>query len=136
MSPPCTGSSALSAQFAVCGTAPPIRVSSITSASLRRRDSVWSSLSEPAPVNGTMQDCWALRQSLTRARILYALGTRYLCVRDPASVVGVSESAVSHQLRLLRDRRVVTGRRSGNVIYYSVDDQHVAALIREAEYHA
>ena len=72
----------------------------------------------------------------TRARILYALGTRSLCVGDLASVVGVSESAVSHQLRLLRDRRVVTGRRAGNIIYYSVDDQHVAALIREAEYHA
>ncbi len=72
----------------------------------------------------------------TRARILYALGKRSLCVRDIAACVGVSESAVSHQLRLLRDRRVVKPRRQGNVIYYSVDDQHVAALIREAEYHA
>jgi DNA-binding transcriptional ArsR family regulator len=72
----------------------------------------------------------------TRARIVYALGTGPLCVRDLAIVVGVSESAVSHQLRLLKDRRVVKPRRAGNVIYYSVDDQHVAALIREAEYHA
>jgi ArsR family transcriptional regulator len=72
----------------------------------------------------------------TRARILYALGTGALCVRDLAIVTGVSESAVSHQLRLLRDRRVVKPQRSGTTIYYSVDDQHVAALIREAEYHA
>jgi ArsR family transcriptional regulator len=72
----------------------------------------------------------------TRARILYALGTGSLCVRDLAYLAGVSESAVSHQLRFLRDRRVVKPRRQGNVIYYSVDDQHVAALIREAEYHA
>jgi DNA-binding transcriptional ArsR family regulator len=57
-------------------------------------------------------------------------------VRDLAVVAGVSESAVSHQLRLLRDRRVVKPRRDGNVVYYSVDDQHIAALIREAEYHA
>lgn len=72
----------------------------------------------------------------TRARILYALGRGSLCVRDLAIVVGVSESAVSHQLRLLRDRRVVTTRREGTTMYYSVDDQHIAALIREAEYHA
>jgi DNA-binding transcriptional ArsR family regulator len=72
----------------------------------------------------------------TRARILYALGTGALCVRDLAIVVGVSESAVSHQLRTLRDRRVVKPRRDGNIMYYSVDDQHVAALIREAEFHA
>ena len=72
----------------------------------------------------------------TRVRILYALGRGPLCVRDLAVVADVSESAVSHQLRLLRDRRVVKPRRDGNVIYYSVDDQHIAALIREAEYHA
>lgn len=72
----------------------------------------------------------------TRARILYALGTGPLCVRDLAILVGVSESAVSHQLRTLRDRRVVKPRRDGNIIYYAVDDQHIAALIREAEYHA
>jgi ArsR family transcriptional regulator len=72
----------------------------------------------------------------TRARILYALIRRPMCVRDLALVAGVSESAVSHQLRLLRDRRVVKPKRAGQVIYYSVDDQHVAALFREAEYHA
>nr|MBF6592281.1 helix-turn-helix transcriptional regulator [Ktedonobacterales bacterium] len=70
------------------------------------------------------------------ARMLYALIRRSLCVRDLAIVAGVSESAISHQLRLLRDRRVVKARRQGNIIYYSVDDHHVAALLREAEYHA
>ncbi len=72
----------------------------------------------------------------TRARILYALVRRPLCVRDLAILVGLSESAVSHQLRVLRDRRLVTPRRDGNVIYYALDDQHVAGLFREAEYHA
>lgn len=71
----------------------------------------------------------------TRARILYALARGPLCVRDLALVVNVSESAVSHQLRLLRDRRIVKPRRAGNVISYAVDDHHVAALFREAEYH-
>ena len=71
----------------------------------------------------------------TRARTLYALIQQPLCVRDLAILVGVSESAVSHQLRFLRDRRLVKPRRKGNVIYYAVDDHHVAALFKEADYH-
>ncbi|GHO60769.1 hypothetical protein KSB_92440 [Ktedonobacter robiniae] len=72
----------------------------------------------------------------TRLQILYALMHHTLCVRDLAILVGVSESAVSHQLRLLRDRRLVRQCRSGNIIYYSLDDEHLAVLFREAEYHA
>jgi DNA-binding transcriptional ArsR family regulator len=72
---------------------------------------------------------------LTRARILYALMQRPMCVRDLAILVEVSESAVSHQLRFLRDRRIVKPRREGNVIYYTIDDHHVAALFKEADYH-
>src|SRR5260221_8424379 len=72
----------------------------------------------------------------TRVRILYALLEHSLCVRDIAIVVGVSESAVSHQLRHLRDQHIVKTRRAGNVIYYTLDDQHVAALVREADFHA
>lgn len=72
----------------------------------------------------------------TRTRILYALGNGPLCVGDIALAAGVSESAASHQLRLLRDRRIVKPRREGNLVFYAVDDQHVVALLREAEYHA
>lgn len=71
----------------------------------------------------------------TRARILFALSQRSMCVRDLALLVGVSPSGVSHQLRLLRDRRLVKSRRDGNTIYYQVDDHHVAALFKEADYH-
>lgn len=71
----------------------------------------------------------------TRARILYALTRRPLCVRDLAILVGVSELGVSHQLRFLRDRRLVKPQREGNVMYYTVDDHHVAALFKEADYH-
>ena len=72
---------------------------------------------------------------VTRARILYALTKGPLCVRDLAILVGISESAISHQLRFLRDRRLVKSQRDGNVIYYKVDDPHVAALFKEADYH-
>ena len=74
---------------------------------------------------------------LTRAKILYALSRRPMCVRDLALTAGVAESAVSHQLRLLRDRRLVKAvRREHNQIEYRLDDHHVAALFKEAEFHA
>jgi ArsR family transcriptional regulator, lead/cadmium/zinc/bismuth-responsive transcriptional repressor len=71
----------------------------------------------------------------TRTRILYALATGPLCVRDLAILVGVSESAISHQMRFLREHHLVRSQRRGNVIAYALDDHHMAALFREAEYH-
>jgi DNA-binding transcriptional ArsR family regulator len=73
---------------------------------------------------------------VNRAKILYALIRRPLCVRDLAITIGSSESAVSHQLRILRDRRLVKGERKGHLLEYRIDDHHVAALFKEAEYHA
>lgn len=73
----------------------------------------------------------------TRAKILYALTKGPLCVRDLAITIGVAESAVSHQLRMLRDRRLVKAvRREHNQIEYRLDDHHVDALFKEAEFHA
>ena len=72
----------------------------------------------------------------TRARLLYALIGSPLAVRDLAIVAGASESAVSHQLRLLRDRRLVVSTRDGKVVRYAVDGEHLQALFREAEYYA
>src|SRR5258708_37270925 len=71
----------------------------------------------------------------TRARMLYALIRQPLCVRDLAMLVGVSESGVSHQLRFLRERRLVKPRREANIVYYAGADYHVAALFKEADYH-
>jgi ArsR family transcriptional regulator, lead/cadmium/zinc/bismuth-responsive transcriptional repressor len=72
----------------------------------------------------------------SRAKILYALIRRPLCVRDLAITIGSSESAVSHQLRILRDRRLVKAERKGHLLEYRLDDHHVAALFKEAEFHA
>ena len=71
----------------------------------------------------------------TRARILYALLQHPLCVHDLALLVGVSDSAVSHQLRSLRDRRIVSSHRDGKIIRYALDDQHIAALFVAASDH-
>ena len=71
----------------------------------------------------------------TRVRILDALAGGELCVCDIASLVGISESAVSHQLRLLRGMRLVRPRRAGRLVYYAVDDQHIIELLRQALTH-
>ena len=64
----------------------------------------------------------------TRVRILDALSRSELCVHDLAGRVAISESAVSHQLRLLRGMRLVRQRRDGRLIYYALDDQHIVGL--------
>src|SRR5260370_13298335 len=63
---------------------------------------------------------------LTRARIVYALIQRPLCVRDLAILVGVSESGASHQLRFLSDRRLAKPPRAGNPSFYTVLIQHLS----------
>ncbi|WP_412026445.1 ArsR/SmtB family transcription factor [Deinococcus yunweiensis] len=72
----------------------------------------------------------------TRLRILSALNVGELCVCDLSATVGISESAVSHQLRLLRTGRVVTFRKEGRVAYYRLLDHHVTTLIDNAQEHA
>jgi DNA-binding transcriptional ArsR family regulator len=66
----------------------------------------------------------------TRVRMLHALSHAELCVGDLAAVLEMSESAVSHQLRLLRSLRVVRGRRDGKLVFYTLDDEHVARLFQ------
>src|SRR4051794_2224325 len=65
----------------------------------------------------------------TRLRVLFALARQELCVCDLSTLLGVSVSAVSHQLRLLRGLRLVKFRREGRLAYYSLDDHHVGALL-------
>jgi DNA-binding transcriptional ArsR family regulator len=66
----------------------------------------------------------------TRLKILWALEKREMCVCDLAAMLGLTESAVSHQLRLLRNLKLVTNRRDGVVLYYRLDDTHVSELIK------
>ncbi len=72
----------------------------------------------------------------TRLKILSALSSTELCVCDLSAVVGLSESAVSHQLRLLRAGRLVAFRRAGRVVYYRLQDEHVTRLLQSALEHA
>ena len=70
-----------------------------------------------------------------RVRILWALLHAEMCVCDLAALLGASESAVSHQLRLLRQLALVKNRRQGQVLYYRLNDDHVQSLIQIALEH-
>jgi len=71
----------------------------------------------------------------TRVKLLYALSKKELCVCDLAAVIGASESAVSHQLRLLRTQKLVRFRREGKIVYYSLADKHVEKLFQQGLEH-
>lgn len=69
----------------------------------------------------------------TRLRVVHALGlAAELCVCDLALLLGISQSALSHQLRLLRDRRVVAREKRGRIVYYRLADQDVRRALAEA----
>jgi len=70
-----------------------------------------------------------------RLRILWALNQGEMCVCDLAALLESSESAVSHQLRLLRQMALVSNRRQGQVLYYRLNDEHVHMLIQMALEH-
>jgi ArsR family transcriptional regulator, lead/cadmium/zinc/bismuth-responsive transcriptional repressor len=71
----------------------------------------------------------------TRVRILDALSQDELCVCDLATLLGLTESAVSHQLRLLRNLRLVRARRDGRMMIYALDDQHIVTLFHQGLRH-
>lgn len=66
----------------------------------------------------------------TRVRIIAALSRTELCVGDLAAGLGMSVSAVSHQLQLLRAMRLVRSRRAGKRVFYALDDEHIADLFQ------
>ena len=71
----------------------------------------------------------------TRARILCALSIQEMCVCDLSALLGLSQSAVSHQLRLLKVSRIVKYRKDGRVVYYSLDDEHIRQIFTLAFEH-
>ena len=71
----------------------------------------------------------------TRLRMLSALSRAELCVCDLATLLGASESAISHQLRLLRGLRVVRARRDGRMVFYRLDDHHIERLLAQGRAH-
>src|SRR6187200_1002189 len=101
---------------------------------LSRVKKISAPLVSPDAVQG-LADTFNAMGDPTRVRILDALSHGELCVCDLAAVLRLSQSAVSHQLRLLRGLRLVRPRRDGRVVFYSLDDQHIMSLFRQTLQH-
>jgi len=71
----------------------------------------------------------------TRVKVLQALSVKELCVCDLARLLGISESATSHQLRVLRNKKLVRYRKEGKMTFYSLDDEHIDVLMKVALQH-
>ena len=71
----------------------------------------------------------------TRVRILYVLFEAEMCVCDIAALLGMTQSAISHQLRALKSARLVKSRREGKTVFYSLADDHVKAIINQGLEH-
>lgn len=71
----------------------------------------------------------------TRLRILYVLSEGELCVCDIANSLNMTQSAISHQLRVLKQSHLVRNRREGKSIYYALDDSHISSILAQAMEH-
>jgi DNA-binding transcriptional ArsR family regulator len=91
-------------------------------------------LPEPEELEG-MELFFKVLGDSTRLRILHALLAGELCVRDLSEILGMSDSAVSHQLSVLKGARLVRNRRDGKVIYYTLSDDHVSSVLQSMRIH-
>ena len=89
----------------------------------------------PSRSIGTLAETFKVLGDPTRLAIALTLSRDELCVCDLANVLGMSQSAVSHSLRALRQLRLVRYRKEGRVAYYALDDDHIAQLLQQGISH-
>ena len=89
----------------------------------------------PDPQLLTLANFFKVFGDMTRIRILWALDLTELCVCDLAALLGMTKSAISHQLKYLRRAELVKSRREGKVVYYSLKDDHVRDIIEKGYEH-
>lgn len=109
----------------------------VCSASIIHEDTLERVRSEMLPISllSDMADFYKVMGDTTRVSILHALSFSELCVCDISALLGMSQSAVSHQLKTLRQMRLVASRRDGKVVYYSLNDGHVQQIIELGRTH-
>lgn len=82
-----------------------------------------------------LADFFKIFGDTTRIKILYALFSAEMCVCDLAVLLNMTQSAVSHQLRVLKQSRLVKYRKDGKVVYYSLDDEHIKKIFDQGLTH-
>ena len=92
-------------------------------------DAARKAIPEDKTLNG-LSETFKVLGDVTRLKICLALSRQELCVSDVANLLGLSESAVSHQLRMMKTMRLVKHRKEGKMTFYMLDDEHIEDLIR------
>lgn len=82
-----------------------------------------------------LADLYKVFSDVTRIRILYALSSAELCVYDISVALGMSQSAISHQLRVLKQAKLVKYRREGKIVFYSLSDGHIQTILDQGLEH-
>lgn len=82
-----------------------------------------------------LADFFKVFGDMTRVKIIYALLKEEMCVCDISALLGMNQSAISHQLRILRQARIVKFKKEGRVVYYSLDDEHVKNIFEQGFIH-
>ncbi len=101
---------------------------------LHIKDDVVAKVNDTMPPQEEMQDLaefFKVFGDPTRLKILYVLLCSEMCVYDIANLVGMSQSAISHQLRILKQMDLVKNRRDGKTIYYSLADSHIVTILSQ-----
>lgn len=101
---------------------------------IHTHDDIVERVRREMPDEDTLYDLTELFRILgdsTRIRILYVLFEAEMCVCDIATLLGMTQSAISHQLRALKNARLVKGRREGKTVFYSLADDHVKTIIHQ-----
>lgn len=82
-----------------------------------------------------LADFFKILGDSTRIKILHSLSSAEMCVQDLAVLLGMNQSAISHQLRILKQARVVKYRKDGRHVFYALDDDHVAQIVAQGMAH-
>ena len=95
---------------------------------------VWEKLPREELLN-ELADFYKVFADSTRVKILCVLLESEMCVCDLAELLGMTQSAISHQLRVLKQMKLVKNRREGKTVYYSLADRHIQAIISQGMEH-
>ena len=106
----------------------------MTFVNIKKVEEVRKKLKPDSTINQLAESFKVLGDS-TRLKIIYVLSQTELCVCDIAALLGLTDSAVSHQLRVLRNMRLVKYRKEGKMAYYTLDDEHIESLFKEGLKH-
>ncbi len=106
----------------------------ITFVNRKKVEEVKKRLKPDSTINQLAESFKVLGDS-TRLKMIYVLSQAELCVCDIATLLGLTDSAVSHQLRILRNMRLVKYRKDGKMAYYTLDDGHIENLFKEGLRH-